>query len=61
MHKFNDEPGTMESVHTQDLSPEDTLTSWSLDDFLDNVPVGYLPEEPWFNRRTRRIPTPMNC
>ncbi|MGH8508059.1 MAG: hypothetical protein ACREVH_05000 [Gammaproteobacteria bacterium] len=38
MHKFNDDPGTMESVHTQDLSPEDTLTSWSLDDFLDNVP-----------------------
>ena len=46
MHKFNDGPGAMESVYTQDLSPEDTLTSWSLDDFLDTVPRSI----PWEDR-----------
>lgn len=38
MRKFNEGPRATESIHTRDLSPEDTLTSWSLDDFLDIVP-----------------------
>ncbi|OOO01119.1 MAG: hypothetical protein USCGTAYLOR_02679 [Chromatiales bacterium USCg_Taylor] len=51
MHKFNDGPGVIESVHTQDLSPEDTLTSWSLDDFLDTVPRSI----PWEDRDSTEV------
>jgi hypothetical protein len=35
----------MASSHAQDLSPEDTLTSWSLDDFVDIVPRSSLGED----------------
>lgn len=45
MCKLNDGPGAMASSHAQDLSPEDTLTSWSLDDFVDIVPRSSLGED----------------
>lgn len=45
MCRLNDGPEARQSGHVQDLSPEDTVTSWSLDDFLDIVPRS----SPWEN------------
>lgn len=45
MNTWNEHFSEMDSVCTQDLSAEDTLFNWSLDDFSDIVPKPMAGEE----------------